>query len=173
MESRNNRAMTFSQRVAQLRELAGYAGYAASAPVPAQLDGHATDRVFFYSAARAPKRGRPIAWMELDAQSGAVLRLSNCHVEDFVDTREHPLDAELDYALSAPGGAREQMERIRRLEALYPQVRAAAFNQQLSAGQREAVQEYVRLIEEAAPAALMPYYRALGEEFLHWAETLR
>lgn len=157
-------------RIAQIRELAGYHGFSASFPIPGQVGGHQTDRVFFYSNAASAQRARPLAWMELDGTSGVVLGLNSCYVRDFVDPKVHPLEEVLDYSLTCGGSARDQLERVRRMAGLYGTVRRAAFRAELTQEERQAAEAYLQLLSQASPPALLAYYRALGGEFFRWAE---
>ena len=156
---------------ARFWESLGYVGFVSSQRIPARLSGHKTDRAFLYTGTKQPVRVRPLAWMELSAESGAVLRLNNCWAEDFMDTAAYPLDATVDYSLTGCT-AMEQLERVRKLTELYPAVREAAFEAELTREQRDAVKAYARLLEQVTPPALMPYYRALGADFFAWLDEV-
>ena len=155
------------KQVSDLCATAGYNNFAASFPVPAMINGHQTDRYFMYPNSVGKLRSRPLVWMELDGSSGAVLRMNNCYVADFVNSEVYSFDKLIDYTLpdtTVPA----QLSRIRRLHALYNDVKIVAFQKQLTNEQKNAVMEYVRLLEDAVPSELMPFYYELGSSFFAW-----
>ena len=156
--------------VSDICAAAGYDRFAASFPIPDMINGHQTDRYFLYPNSTAKRRSRPIVWMELDGTSGTVLRMNHCYAADFVNSEEYPFDKLIDYSLTDTTVS-AQMARIRRLQALYNDVKIAAFQKELSDEQKNAVMEYTRTLEEAVPVALIPFYHELGRSFFAWINS--
>lgn len=149
----------------ELTLLAGYRGYALSAPVPSLREGQKTDCAFLYPTARQTMRSRPIASMELSAASGLLLQFAHICVDDFADA---PRDAQADYSIEGGISAAEQLARVRMLDELYEAARAAAFEENPTAEEVNAVQAYVQQLQKTVPAGLMPYYEALLQPLARW-----
>lgn len=158
--------------VAGLCAAAGYKNFAVSFPVPSMIQGHCTDRYFLYSNNPEKLRSRPMVWLELDGSSGAVLSMNHCFVADFVNGEVYPFDKLIDYTVPDNTSVSAQMARIRKLHELYRDVKATAFQEKLTEEEKAVVKQYVRLLEETAPVALMPFYRELGNTFFAWIEEI-
>lgn len=160
------------QKRSGILDAAGYLGklYAPSETIPGPRDKGLVERAFLYRSG-ASSRLRPEAWLEWSGETGELICFSHCRNRDFMDTARYPLDQEVDYAISAPGGAMEQVRRLRRLRSLYARLREFAFAQTLTAEQSAVAGEYAQLLSQAVAPGLQPYYEGLGRDFLRWLES--
>ena len=156
------------QAVGNLQAAAGYSPkvFSRSLLVPCRQDGRVSERLFLYPQGPGSRRTRPVAWMEWEG--GVLRRFALCQDADFIS--DCPPDTQVDYSIQASGDARDQLNRIRRLEALYASLREIPWDRPMTPEEAGIVSEYRNLLDQAVPQGLRPYYEALSPAFFAWLQ---
>lgn len=145
---------------------------ALSYPVPGRENGRPVERFFLTSNQPAVVRQRPCAWLEVDAETGRLLRYAHCSAQDFASALNTPLTETLDY--SAPGGGsyRELLAKKRELARLYGEIREFAFAETLDEVQRKKLRQYRELQGQVIGPQVLEYYKVLSPEFFQWMDEM-
>ncbi len=145
---------------------------ALSSPVPGKADGVLVERFFLSGNQPSAVRRRPHAWLEVDMETGQLLRYVHCAVQDFAAALNVPLAGTLDYSAPAGGSYRELLRKKREFARLYGEIRGFAFSEAPDPGQREKVRQYVEMQNQVISPQALVYYQALSPEFFRWLDAV-
>lgn len=140
--------------------------------MPDQENGIPVEKYFLYTMAYDSVHGRPWAMVTADMARGDILLYEDCRVKDFMDTERHPLHEKIDYSLPREIGLREYKMQQELMKKLYERVRLLAFREELSGEEQELLRKYLILLDSSVPADLIPYYHAIGKNFIAWTEKI-
>ena len=143
---------------------------ALSYPLPGRKNGRPVELFFLASNQPASVRQRPHAWLEVDAETGRLLRYAHCSAQDFASELNTSLTETLDY--SAPGGGsyRALMAKKREFARLYGEIREFAFAETLDEAQLGKLRQYRDLQDQVIGPQVLEYYKALSPEFFRWMD---
>lgn len=145
---------------------------ALSYPVPGREDGRPVERFFLTSNQPAAVRRRPHAWLEVDAETGVLLRYAHCSAQDFAPALNAPLTETLDYSAPGGGSRRELLAKKRELARLYGEIREFAFAGTPDEVQRKKLRQYRELQGQVIGPQVLEYYQALSPEFFRWMDEM-
>ena len=145
---------------------------ALSYPLPGRKNSRPVELFFLASNQPAAVRQRPHAWLEVDAETGCLLRYAHCSVQDFASELNIPLTGTLDY--SAPGGGsyRALLAKKREFARLYGEIREFAFAETLDEVQQGKLRQYRDLQNQVISPQLLEFYKALSPEFFRWMDKM-
>lgn len=136
-----------------------------SCPMPGVINGIPVDKHFLYSVSSGPSQSRPFALVFSAMDTGTILILKHCAVEDFVDTAQHPFDTPISGELPRKIGVKAYKDEMRQLRATYEDLRRIVFENGAPVGKGEtAFDSYLALVEGLTPVAHGPYYAAMRGE---------
>ena len=141
-----------------------------SYPMPDIVSGVRVERCFLYYVNASLQRSRPVGMLMLEMSNGRLLSYQDARIADFMDTKSHPFEQPISYALPEKMGVKQFKAEQAEINELYEAVRVFAFADELTKEQREQLNRYLALLQRLTPAALMPYYQELGKSFLAWAQ---
>lgn len=145
---------------------------ALSFPVPAVENGVKVEKRFVYRMSFNSSKTRPFAVIVTSITDGNVLAFINSHYMDFVNTADYPFDKKISYDTSDSSiGAKQLKALLEELDSLYKEFRDAVFGDALTDLQKEAVAKYKEIFDKVTPAALVPYYHALNNQYFEWLGT--
>lgn len=143
-----------------------------SSPVCGQTNGKPVDRFFLYSNQPNTSRTRPYAWLEMDSETGKVLKYLSCEAEDFASELKVPLGTMMNYQIPQKMGVKELLANAKHLTELYEKVRLFAFSNCLNKEQIRLLTEYLMLQKRLVSSELLDYYHQLSPEFYSWADSM-
>lgn len=153
-----------NRMLAALKTATG-ANFAMSFAMPVCRNGMVLDAAFLYATGvPSNMRTRPFAMIVYDPASGTLLKYQNAYLDDFMG-EGRSMAEKVDYSVPGAVSAREQGELVRKVNALYEEVRGFALKETLSAEETEKLGAYKESFFKAVPAGLLPYYEALSPDF--------
>lgn len=143
-----------------------------SYPVPVCAGTLRMERSFLYPQISSPMRSRPFAAVTTAMDDGALLLYEDCRIRDFMPSPAPNVNERIDYQVprAATKGAQEFLLEQGMINKMYELVRQIAFSDVLTDAQREVLSKYYSMLEGTVPAALFPYYNALGDDFFKWVK---
>lgn len=139
-----------------------------SYPIPDVINGIRVEKFFLYTVAANLQRTRPFGLLTVSAETGTMLSYQDCHLSDFMDTEQYPLEKKISYELPKKIGIKEFKLEQSLLEKMYEVVREIAFTDSFTQQQQQVLRKFWVVFEKAVPVALMPYYQAMGRNFFEW-----
>ncbi len=127
---------------------------------------------FAYNISRQKKIIRPYMKLITDFDSGIILEFQNAYYSDFADAKKYPLNATFDAKVPVAKSAKEQMEFLENLRALYIKVRAFSFNKDLSTNDKQILRDYVECLSKTVPTELLAFCRDNEPEFFNWMHKI-
>ena len=124
--------------------------------------------VYFAYSISKKKILRPYLKLVTDFNSGIILEFKNAYYDDFADAKKYPLNAEFDAAVPVAHSAKEQMELLKNLQALYGRVREFAFEENLSAEENRTLNDYADCLAKTLPIDLLNFCKDSESEFFNW-----
>lgn len=141
-----------------------------SFPVPDLVKGILVEKVFLYPSSPVQVKTRPFALLTSAMEDGTILKYENAYVFDFVPTQKHPFEEKISYAI--PDGEKktpkEHRLELELLAKLYEEIRSFVFAESLTAEQKEILTKYYVIFEKSVPAAQLPFYDGMSENYKKW-----
>ena len=144
---------------------------ALSNPVCGCTNGNIVDRFFIYSNQPNVCRTRPYAWLELDSETGKIMKYLSCEADDFAKELGVPMGTMLNYQIPEKMNVKEMLANSKRLMELYEKMRLFVFAERLETEQVLLLSEYIALQKKLVNPELMAFYRQLSPEFYDWADS--
>lgn len=133
-----------------------------SFPIPDVINDIPVDKHFLYSVSAGVSQSRPFALVVSAMDTGTILVLKHCAIEDFVDTAGYPFDTPIRNELPQKMGVKEYKDGMRQLCETYEDLRRIVFENKAPAENGEAAfDRYWAMVEGLTPVAHGPYYAAM------------
>ena len=136
-------------------------------------NGRKCEIYFAYSGVGNKKILRPYLKLVTDLNGGTILEFKNAYYDDFANGEKYPLGAKFDATVPISLTAKEQMERLKTLQTLYIKVRDFAFAENLSAANKQLLNQYAACLAETVPADLLNFCKDTEPEFFAWLDANR
>ena len=140
--------------------------------MPERINGRLVDNMFLYvRGGMALEARRPFGFVVVDGENGRILCYQDAKYADFMQG-EVPLDTMINYRLPEKMGVKEFKQVQAELRELYEKVRLFAFSEAPGDEEKAQLRRYLELFDKLSPAALKPYYEAIGKQFYAWVKTV-
>lgn len=123
---------------------------------------------FAYNISQQKKILRPYLKLVTDFNNGLILEFKNAYYSEFADTKKYPLNTEFNANVPVARTAKEQMELLNSLQALYVKVREFAFDKDLSNENRRILADYADCLSKTVPTDLLNFCKDTEPEFFDW-----
>jgi hypothetical protein len=149
---------------------------ATTLPLATMSEGELRVVILYYKESFLPGRDKkiypPHHIMILDPLAGAVIRFGECKPKDFGLDRK-PDEPEMGYGLDPKISGDEFQAKKRRVLEISPAVweAFASGGVPVDTKTRAIVKEYYEIFEQIAKKPLVPYYRAVAQDFFRWLEA--
>lgn len=149
----------------------GFGNYSLAPAITKVVNGHKVEVYFAYNISRQKKILRPYLKLVTDFDKGLILEFKNAYYSEFADAKKYPLNAEFDAKVPVAKSAKEQMELLKNLQALYTQVRAFAFSEDVSTENKKILVDYNKCLSNTVPIDLLQFCKDTEPEFFSWITT--
>ena len=144
---------------------------AVSNPVCGMTNNRQVDRFFLYSSQPNISRTRPYAWIELDSETGKIMKYLSCEADDFAKALNIPYNTMINYQLPEKLSVKDLLTKTSHLQELYEAIRTFAFQSTLNVEEKKLLREYLEIQKILTPTELTDFYYQLSPEFYSWANS--
>lgn len=142
--------------------------YSLTPAIVKTANGRKCEVYFAYKVSRDKKILRPYLKLVMDFETGLVLEFKNAYYSDFADAKKYPLNAEFNATVPVAKSAKEQMELLKNLQALYVKIRELAFARNLSSAEKNFLTDYAECLAKTVPTDLLNFCKDTEPEFFDW-----